>query len=180
MISKTLTGELNLGRYQSTPILDYKSSYDENVDLVNEFAKNIYNRGFLNGQQSKQKSGDPRMLGTPNINFSLDVVDDPGHKDYDLWTKQRSEQGFDETEIWNLGVTIAMFVKPRLQYYRDHHTGYPGGMTDEEWTAKLDKMLETLDKIITDTTIPDSFTKEDVDQWNKDVSELSELFSIWD
>jgi hypothetical protein len=63
-----------------------------------------------------------------------------------LWTKQREERGFDDTEIWSLDTTFANFAIPRLQELMKVG-GYPGCMTAEEWAATLQKMIDGFEKV---------------------------------
>jgi hypothetical protein len=59
-------------------------------------------------------SRDIKYLGVPNISFSLiDKVDDRE----ELYSKQRIERGFDDSELWSLDSTIAKFIAPRLEEY---------------------------------------------------------------
>jgi hypothetical protein len=65
--------------------------------------------------------------------------DDPRQED---WAKQRTERGFDDTELWNLDTTIAKFIHPRLAAFKGTKGGYPGYMnSEEEWENALDKMI---------------------------------------
>lgn len=65
--------------------------------------------------------------------------------------RQRLTQGWDDSDLWNLDVTIAEFVLPRLQRFREYAAGYPGDLaTQEEWHAMLDDMLYGLRAIVED------------------------------
>ena len=57
---------------------------------------------------------DIKYSGIPNICFSLTKKDDDREKEY---SKQRIERGFDNSETWSLGDTIANFIVPRLELY---------------------------------------------------------------
>lgn len=65
-----------------------------------------------------------------------------------LW--QKVTRGFSDDELWNLDVTIARFVLPRLRRFRARTHGYPGGMTEEEWDDKLREMVWAFDRIAND------------------------------
>jgi hypothetical protein len=41
-----------------------------------------------------------------------------------LWKKQRDERGFDDTELWNLDVTMAKFILPRLAAFHKQSPVY--------------------------------------------------------
>lgn len=43
--------------------------------------------------------------------------DDPRQE---VWEKQREKDGFDETELWNLDITIARFILPRLKSFKEY------------------------------------------------------------
>ena len=58
-----------------------------------------------------------------------------------IWAKQRAERGFDNTELWNLDVSIARFVLPRLKAFAEDLHGYPADLTEETWKAELNKMI---------------------------------------
>jgi len=49
----------------------------------------------------------------------------------------RIRHGFWPSDCWNLDVTFARFMAPRLRYLRDHTHGYPEGMTELEWERHL-------------------------------------------
>lgn len=47
-----------------------------------------------------------------------------------------------QDEVWSLDWTIAHFVLPRLQYFRDCGGSCPGSVASvREWNAILDKMI---------------------------------------
>lgn len=65
-----------------------------------------------------------------------------------IHTIQRVIRGFSDDELWNLDVTIAKFVLPRLKRFRKNINGYPGDFKDEnEWYDVLDKMIQAFDLI---------------------------------
>lgn len=56
-----------------------------------------------------------------NIGYSLcnELPKDDDRQE--LWEQQRTERGFDSTELWNLDVTIAKFIVPRLQAAKESY-----------------------------------------------------------
>lgn len=84
-------------------------------------------------------------LGKPNINFScVEETDDPNQ--LERYKNQRLERGFDDTETWNLDVTIAKFIVPRLKRFKELNNGYPSKFkAKEEWDKILDEMIEGLE-----------------------------------
>ena len=72
--------------------------------------------------------------------FSSEIPkDDPRQE---LWAKQRAERGFDDTECWNLHYTLAKFLVPRLEVFKEQHPDYPTALTFEEWDCVLQKMID--------------------------------------
>ena len=91
------------------------------------------------GNLPKFKSKDP--YGINNVNFSLITPDNT--KWWDKFAKQRLEYGFDDTEIWNLDLTIAKFILPRVERLQKTFTGYPGFLHGEdEWKEILGKICK--------------------------------------
>lgn len=73
--------------------------------------------------------------------FSIDCTDDENRLKY---LKQRLESGFDDTETWNLDMTIANFLIPRLERFKELCNGYPETedcKSFEEWQAIIDEMI---------------------------------------
>lgn len=65
-----------------------------------------------------------------------------------LYRKQREERGFDDTEFWNLDMSFAQFLYPRLEAFRkSRFLGIPSGLTASEWKGILVKMERGLEKI---------------------------------
>ena len=80
--------------------------------------------------------------------LSKDMPEDDERQE--LWKKQREERGFDDTEIWNLDLTLAKFMIPRLKEYKKSTNGHPLDLTPEEWDEKIDKMIVFFELIIKD------------------------------
>jgi hypothetical protein len=62
------------------------------------------------------KPKDPKYINVPNICFSLTKESDSRDIEF---AKQRKKLGFDDSETWSLGDTIALFIIPRLKRYID-------------------------------------------------------------
>lgn len=56
------------------------------------------------------------------------------------WATQRVERGFDDAELWNLDITFAKFVLPRLKAYKV--------ATDHEDDKGIDKMIVAFEAIV--------------------------------
>ena len=50
-------------------------------------------------------------------------------------------RGYTYSDLWNLDVTIAKFVIPRIKAYRKHMMGHPADVTEAEWDEILDKIV---------------------------------------
>lgn len=75
-------------------------------------------------------------------------------KRFFLFGYQKRTRGFSDDDTWNLDVTIAKFILPRLIKFREKNNGYPYGMSESEYAQILDDMIYSFDAI----------TK----QWDKD------------
>lgn len=74
------------------------------------------------------------------------------------WKKQRVELGFDARELWDLDLTMAIYIYPRIKYFRDHYAEmwYSGKLNNnEEWLNILDKILLAFKIIIMSYKIDD-------------------------
>jgi len=59
-----------------------------------------------------------------------------------------SDRGFSSSELWNLDVTIAMFVLPRLKEYRKKICSFPWTLTVEEYEDILDKIIAAFELVV--------------------------------
>jgi len=64
--------------------------------------------------------------------------------------KDQKKNGFDESEIWDLGSTICSFTLPRLKYFRENLNGHPSDLTIEKWKETLDKMIFSMEYYLED------------------------------
>lgn len=61
----------------------------------------------------------------------------------------KKENGFTPDEAWNLYISIAIFVLPRLKYFREHTIGIPLQFkTIEEWYNILDQMIFSFENVL--------------------------------
>lgn len=66
---------------------------------------------------------------------TCDVDDNRQNK----WKKQRKKRGFDDTELWNLDVTIAQFILPRMKaFVKDKKKNISYG---KRYFKELDKII---------------------------------------
>ena len=116
---------------------------------------------------------DIKYLGVPNVCFSITDKKDKREKEY---SKQRIERGFDDSELWNLDMTISKFIVPRLEAYIE----YAGNIIDqnEDTRMKINSLLEAL-KLISDqkNLYPSDEEKEKI---KKGLSYFNQVFErLW-
>ena len=95
----------------------------------------------LHAIEELRTSGAVDAMGAPNgcnLNFSLKEVELSTKLKY---LRERLERGFDDTEIWNLCDTVAMFILPRLKRFKEVNKGYPAELTPEGWDEVIEKMI---------------------------------------
>ena len=69
----------------------------------------------------------------------------------------KKENGFSPDETWALYTNIALFVLPRLKYFKEKTCGYPTCFNNiEEWHEILDKMILSFERIVNEEEYPSS------------------------
>lgn len=58
----------------------------------------------------------------------------------------------DTEDLYNLDHTLALVILPALKKFKEEQSGYPGGLTSDEWQKILDKMIEAF-RVMTDYKI---------------------------
>ena len=129
---------------------------------------------------------DPKYIGVPNICFSLTKKDDDREEKF---SKQRIEQGFDNSETWSLRDTIANFIVPRMILYKEilESTGARSGYDGEkDIDGNIINEIEILEKIIKSFELvrrnEGSFilTDEEMKEYIEGIDLFSEYFlSFW-
>lgn len=74
--------------------------------------------------------------------YGLSSNIDPDDKRQPLWKEQRETRGFDDTETWDLQSTIADFLVPRLERFKELNCGYPPEMSMKKWENILQTMID--------------------------------------
>jgi len=95
----------------------------------------------------------------------------------EIFARQRAERGWDDRETWSLDYTVAKFMLPRLQRFREVKAGHPAGMTMEEWQEILGKIEFALTCTIKDLDDDNGVIvpQEDHEKWQ----EGNELLGKW-
>lgn len=66
------------------------------------------------------------------------------------YMSQRWSRGFDDSELWNLDLTIAEFVLPRLKAFSEYNSSHPASLTEEQWKEALNKMARAFELCVDD------------------------------
>ena len=67
------------------------------------------------------------------------------------WSEQRKTKGFDDTELWNLDITILEFIIPRLKAFREmERWGTPCNISMQTWNTILDRIIEGFELYLDD------------------------------
>jgi hypothetical protein len=96
---------------------------------------------------------------------------------------QRRTRGWDDSDLWNLDVSLAKVILPRLKAFAANHAGYPGSLTEgkgeEEWQSMLDRMVAGFDFIANSKMWSDFENIEEGMAAEKEAYEAVELFGKW-
>lgn len=79
------------------------------------------------------------------------------------------------SDIWDLDITIAKFILPRIELFRKVVDSYPDRDLNsfEEWCGILDKMIEAF-RLITETTFKIKY--DEIERDEKTIEEGLDLF----
>ncbi len=61
---------------------------------------------------------------------------------------QRRTRGWDDSETWNMDLTFAEFILPRLKRFKILTNGYPASLDEDSWNKILDSMIMAFTLII--------------------------------
>lgn len=123
---------------------------------------------------------DPIVI--PNVCFTLV----PNEQEF---VKQRIENGFDESETWNLERTVVMFVTPRLRMLADRiikNREFPGGYYKcyEDWEKDLLFVLNNFEEMIEvakKSDFTDIWDEENADNYRKAMELFGKILPhLWD
>jgi len=122
----------------------------------------------------QQKPKDIKYLGVPNICFSLIKKDD---KREELFSKQRVERGFDDSETWSLRDTIANFIIPRLEAYENIANDFL--VRDKKLIDEIQLFLSAM-KLITKDNGACLLSDEEWEEVDKGLKAFENIFmSLW-
>lgn len=54
---------------------------------------------------------------------------------------QRRTRGFDDSELWSLDYTLAVWIVPRLKRFKKVMNGYPADTTWVKWQLEIERMI---------------------------------------
>lgn len=83
--------------------------------------------------------------------------------------EQKLSRGFSDDETWSLDMTIARFIVPRLERFKELNNGHPSTLLPESWDAIIQEMI-------------DGFKEAAKDDLNSDTVKIDralELFKEW-
>jgi len=80
-------------------------------------------------------------------------------KRYQEYQEHKDKHGFSLDELWNLDISIALFVLPRLAKFKEKVHGHPAKITEQEWNRILDKMIWSFTQIVNEEI--DDMTEDD-------------------
>lgn len=122
---------------------------------------------------------DPKIMGTPNICFSVtDSTTDNLVRKF-----QRITRGFDDSELWNLYITIAKFISPRLKEFirqTNKTKCVPCTFVSyESWRTVLEKIDEAFEKVA--NIDEDEWGEEEWNEIEQGIKFFSQyFFNLWD
>jgi hypothetical protein len=89
--------------------------------------------------------------------------------------KHYKKHGWDPSETWNLDQTMAMFLSPRLKYFRENLHGYPDELEEKEWEKILEKIQYSVDCAADNY---DCLDIEDITKRKKKYKKIKEGFKL--
>jgi hypothetical protein len=78
------------------------------------------------------------MISLNRILFFIKNIDLPRSFKFFI---QRRTRGWDDSELWHLDEVFYDFFIPRLVEFRNYHSDFPTGLTEDKWNEILDKII---------------------------------------
>lgn len=73
-----------------------------------------------------------------------------------LYQQQFEQQGFDDTVTWNMDMSIAQWITPRLRRFKEINNCIPTDIaTEEEWDIILSKIISTFELLSDEANVND-------------------------
>lgn len=96
--------------------------------------------------------------------FLINKADDR----YNDFINIKKDQGFSPDEIWSLRTNIALFLLPRLKYFKEYNVSYPANLNSiNEWIEILNKIILAFSSVLKDDSyIPEKY----LDQYNENIT----------
>lgn len=87
--------------------------------------------------------------------------------------KQYRERGWTDADTWSLDYTFAQWITPRLKRFKEITPGIPNDLTEAEWDAILQGMIDGFELMGSQANF--SGTKEE----SKKIEKAVKLFGKW-
>lgn len=134
----------------------------------------LYDKGYNNGYKDANITKESDPLNRENVNFSLASSLMSNDERLEEFRKQRIERGFDDTELWDLNITIIKFILPRLKAFKECTSNYPRNLNSkEEWDIIIQSMIDYMQAIIDNNDELEEKYTEGWDNFHK------YFFSLW-
>lgn len=176
-----LGSTIEVAEYIQGDPLPTMSTHYVDCQYIKDIDKNNDPRDMWKYVHRETQPKDP--YGIPNVCFSLI---EPSDSNWDEAKKERMNKGYDNSELWNLDVTIIKFALPRLKDFRNYTHTYPSQdfPTMEDWKEAIDKMIWWMEMYIDEGKGP-SPTDEGYKEHVKKMEECKNLFckyltALWD
>lgn len=107
-------------------------------------------------KQKKLKKQIKRIARNKNYHGLIGIELDLDSKNIKKYVNQYKESGFDDSELWNLDLTLGRFLLPRLKRFKEiiqtsNLKGYPPICESfEEWLSILDEIIWMFETHIAD------------------------------
>lgn len=117
---------------------------------------------------------DIKYLDIPNVCFSLTSKKDKREK---VFSEQRMERGFDDSETWSLRDTIGKFTLPRLKRFKEIYTEKI--VNEDDTYKKLDLAIRAFELLIRDNGTF-TLTQEEHKEYDDGMKAYHEIFlGLW-
>lgn len=94
---------------------------------------------------------------------------------------QRKTRGWDDSELWNLDITLAQFLAPRLRRLTEITYSYPPNMTFEAWKGILLEMAEGFEIYQHKFDFGHELSLKDYEKVQRSLELLAKYFThLWD